>query len=845
MVHSVILRIFDGSFEQGFKIDAEIRQDRKIIDTERGQLTPQADIPRLYREAFDTHYPTWGTRSELGSRVIEDGDGIEVIKACIDTSAELEKSFQTWLKQADLGDIQTKIAQTIPKGSQPIFILETPDNSILQQLPWHRWNWLTRNFPNTEIVLSRKAFQVVPLLKRLRILVVLGSEKGIDLKPDWDALQRNLDPVAELVQLKQPSLNRLRTELCQGCNAVFFAGHSNTNSTGDDGWIKIDNGSPITIDHILDELREAIRKGLNLVFLNSCNSLGIASRLSDLNVPYIIAMRQEIHNDVAVKFIEHCLKYLARGESLTRSVSEARKELRNLEGKYICASWMPVIYQSREAPDYIPFPQNIWRDFYYQLVHKSFLSFQLPSRLFGNRSMKTPPIVFLAIGLIVPVVMHQYWQSPTNDDLAQSIGDRLLFEQISSLDKKSGIQAFKDKQYDLAIVHFNRSLQSQPNDPETRIYTNNAQVLKETKKDPESLPVIPVISSASNGYSTAVDVLRGAAIAQMDINDNGGIKGQKMLLNIVLDHNNQQEAEKVARKLVEDQKVRVVIGHIDSDTSVVAAPIYQQAGLTMISPTSSSMELKGQGKYIFRTAPNSEMMAQTLAKYVSLGAKKKKLGFCSSSTLSAGKTFERAFIGAFAQHDGQILPTSCDISASGFSPDVAVQKIKQAGADGLLIYFQINHPQHFETAKNLARVAKAHQLSLFGPHALIAPEIQGSGSIFEGMVVVTPRHPDSPLAKDFSERSRVIFGQEATWRGLSSFDAVKAGAEGWNRSNISRDSIQQQLHDPKFSIPGSSGPIKFSQSGDRLVTSSIAQLQKSGDKYKFILLPPLPTNTNK
>jgi hypothetical protein len=125
MSYSVVFRIIGGSFEEGYEIEAEIRHNRRIICTELGRLPPQPEIPKLYEQTFPTHYANWGGRSQWGAKTMDsdDGDAVEAVKACVDTSKQLEQIFQTWFRQADLEDIQTRIVREIPHGSEPIFIL--------------------------------------------------------------------------------------------------------------------------------------------------------------------------------------------------------------------------------------------------------------------------------------------------------------------------------------------------------------------------------------------------------------------------------------------------------------------------------------------------------------------------------------------------------------------------------------------------------------------------------------------------------------------------------------------------------------------------------------------------
>jgi branched-chain amino acid transport system substrate-binding protein len=834
MSYSVVFRIIGGSFEEGYDIQAEIRHDRKILRTESGRLPPNTEIPRLYEETFPAHYANWGSRSNWGERVIRDGDGIvEYIKACTDTAKELEQLFQTWMKYADLEDIHSGITREIPRDAQPLFILEAPGNPTIQRLPWHNWKWLSKAYPGTEIVLSKKAFPVEIEQKSLRILVILGSEENIDLKPDWAALESNLQSIAELLLLKQPEFYQLCDQIRLGCDILFFAGHSNSNEKS--GWIKINEHQTIDINDLIPELRVAINKGMKMVFMNSCSGLGLASQLAELNVPYVVAMREPIHNDVAVKFIESCLAALAQGNSLTSAVSSSRIILKRLENRYICASWMPIIFQSREAADYIPFPEKTNK------LHKPFPLTQLIIQLLWDRKiMKVPPIILLAVGLSFSFLIYKL--SPSGAaEISESIGDRALFTQNLSSAKQEGIEAFARKDYVKAINKFSVSLKSQLNDPETVIYMNNAQILNQSA-DFKNLQIIPVINSAKQGFSTAIEVLSGAAIAQVNINKQGGIKGKKVILKIILDNSDDKIAEKVAEALVKDVSIKGVVGHVDSNTSMAASRIYEREGLVMISPTSSTMDLSDSGKYIFRTAPNSKMMVSHIVDYISKSTKSKKIGFCFDSKLIAGRTFKEEFITQFNRSGGTALLVTCDASNKPFLAQQVVQKMKKEKADGLFLYYHLNEDYQIKAAQDVAQAAQAVKLPLFGSHSLVATDILSSGKDFEGMTVVTPRHPDQPLTSNFSKLFKQTFGTEPNWREMTGYDAVKAIAVGLDKSDGTRRGLQQKLHEPNFSIPdGSSGPIKFAQSGDRAVTSSIAQVQcPPSGKCRFKLIAETP-----
>ncbi len=90
-----------------------------------------------------------------------------------------------------------------------------------------------------------------------------------------------------------------------------------------------------------------------------------------------------------------------------------------------------------------------------------------------------------------------------------------------------------------------------------------------------------------------------AKIVQEEINANGGVNGKQLELKIMDSKNDAKEATDIARVMVEDSEVLAVIGDFSSTNSMAAAPIYQEAGLVMCSPSGSHPDLPPIGDYIF------------------------------------------------------------------------------------------------------------------------------------------------------------------------------------------------------------------------------------------------------
>jgi len=150
-------------------------------------------------------------------------------------------------------------------------------------------------------------------------------------------------------------------------------------------------------------------------------------------------------------------------------------------------------------------------------------------------------------------------------------------------------------------------------------------------------------SEASFGISTH----RGIKMAIGEINAAGGVKGKRLQL-ITLDNSGKaEETISVVQRLVNQDKVDVLIGEVASSRSLAAAPIAQRAGVPMISPSSTNPKVTAVGDYIFRVCFIDPFQGTVVAKFAAekLNAKTATIFIDKKSDYSVGlaEVFRKAF----------------------------------------------------------------------------------------------------------------------------------------------------------------------------------------------------------
>jgi branched-chain amino acid transport system substrate-binding protein len=119
-------------------------------------------------------------------------------------------------------------------------------------------------------------------------------------------------------------------------------------------------------------------------------------------------------------------------------------------------------------------------------------------------------------------------------------------------------------------------------------------------------------------------MLKAMQLVADEINSAGGLLGRKIELIVEDDQTNPEAAVRAARKLIEVNKVPVIMGTWASAVTAAVAPVCWESKtfLTTVSGADTITQLPHQG-FLIRTQPNSQLQGKAHATFVaSLGAKR-------------------------------------------------------------------------------------------------------------------------------------------------------------------------------------------------------------------------------
>ncbi len=349
MGRTVVFKIVEGNFQQGFRIILQISKDGESFPTEfLGQLSENADIPRYY-EAWQSSYRQLPISRRLDAPKTQVINASEIIDQCREAAQALEKSLNAWLDSEVFRPLKEQLLEKLNR-SEPIRVFIQTQDSLLRRLPWHLWNFFDR-YEKAEVVLSTPTFdptynpQINSPQDQQRILAILGDSEGINIEADGKLL-KNL-PRCDVQFLVEPKRQQISQELWQqNWSILFFAGHSCTQE--EQGIISINPEQSLALKELKKGLKKSIGRGLQLAIFNSCDGLGLAKDLEDLFIPQVIVMREPVPDFIAQQFLKYFLQAFCQGESLYLAVRTARERLQDdgLENEIPGVTWLPIICQN-------------------------------------------------------------------------------------------------------------------------------------------------------------------------------------------------------------------------------------------------------------------------------------------------------------------------------------------------------------------------------------------------------------------------------------------------------------------------------------------------------------------
>jgi branched-chain amino acid transport system substrate-binding protein len=280
-------------------------------------------------------------------------------------------------------------------------------------------------------------------------------------------------------------------------------------------------------------------------------------------------------------------------------------------------------------------------------------------------------------------------------------------------------------------------------------------------------------SLSGSGADMGEEGRNGAMLAVEERNAAGGIGGRRIEL-VVSDDASVAEAARAAAASLIASKIELAIGSNNSAMADVVVPVFDRAGVVLISPNVSAMRFVGRDDYYFRMNSSTRVNSAQYARFLAERRGRPPASLLwDSSNATFSKSWLDEFRASYAAAGGRVL------SELAFDPRAA------GGYGGLVDETMARGPGAILLVANAIDSARFAQLfRKSGSKALFAaaewagtPQlIELGGRAVEGLLMLQEYDPfdAGPRFALFSASFRERFKSEPSFTSVLSWDACQA-----------------------------------------------------------------------
>jgi branched-chain amino acid transport system substrate-binding protein len=297
------------------------------------------------------------------------------------------------------------------------------------------------------------------------------------------------------------------------------------------------------------------------------------------------------------------------------------------------------------------------------------------------------------------------------------------------------------------------------------------------------------------------------------------------------DEGNPTKSANAVNKLIQQSKVHVVIGAINSSATLADMVVTGRAGIPQITAGSTGASITQQGnKWIFRTAANDEFQANALVRHA-----KEVLGLKKVATFTAADDYGQSgakLLAAAAEKQGLQLVASPTYNNGDkdFKPQLLT--IKAGGAQGIFLWGL------YTEAALISKQARqlAINAQLFGASGMAAQKlIELGGEAAQGLVLTQTFLPESanPVVKDFVAKYKGKYQESPIPHAAQAYDTVYVIADALKRANSTAPDALREALAKTGGLKLVTGEPKFNSQGDDIGKYLLITAIK-GDKFELL-----------
>jgi branched-chain amino acid transport system substrate-binding protein len=291
-----------------------------------------------------------------------------------------------------------------------------------------------------------------------------------------------------------------------------------------------------------------------------------------------------------------------------------------------------------------------------------------------------------------------------------------------------------------------------------------------------------VFSMSGATASFGQESMDGVRLAIEEINKKGDVKIDLVLAD---DKSESVDAANAIRKLINVDRVNVVVGSVPSSITMAMAPIAQAAKVPLLSPSSTNVKVTDAGDYISRICFIDDFQGSGMAKFATEVLKAKTAAIVTDSRQDYSKGLGQSFKDSFEKMGGKI---NVEVSYQSKDQDFSSQltKIRTRKPDVIFV------PGYYGEVANMIRQATQMGIKtkFIGGDGWSAPELFTlAGPAIAGNYFADHFSPDDtdPQVKGFVTKYQGKYKRVPSAMAALGYDSVYVVAEAFKKASGKTD----------------------------------------------------------
>jgi len=354
-------------------------------------------------------------------------------------------------------------------------------------------------------------------------------------------------------------------------------------------------------------------------------------------------------------------------------------------------------------------------------------------------------------------------------------------------------------------------------------------------RDTTTIGVITSVTGSLAAFGEAHK--NGYAIALDEINAKGGVLGKKLALDIYDDQSKPDQAVQGVAKLVDQDRVPMLLGSYSSESTKAIVPSVTQRQVPLIIPTATADNvMDSKSPWVFRICAGAADYARATIAFLKNNGAPKTMAIVYENT-NFGQANMKAMTAA-AQAAGISLVAVESYEAKSPDYKAVLQRVKQANPD--VIYFcsyLLDAGTLMRQAQEVDLNPKYYTSAGTGFAAAEFPTAKGAGKNAEYTFSVSQWLPEVqwPGSKEFDDEYFKRFHSHPAYHAIQAYAALLAAAQAINDAkSLEGTKIRDAIHNLSLSSTPF-GPVHFDDGGQNQHPVLITQVL--GGKYHLVFPP--------